>query len=226
MRLVAVVILQAFVAGAQRDHPVRPHLDAVVQRLQRLIVEGIFRRLVAARPDQRLMRIGQTLALEIRHRVGLAPDHIVQNPEALVLQLRPQPEDVVIAADHPDRAIGLKQPLGRRQPVAGEGVIGGKAGELVPVVVHSVHDRVVGAQQFALQLQVIGRIGEDQIDGTRRQCIHHRHAIARQNLIARKRKRLRHLGFYCHAALQIGSRVCHVVAPKDGPQVIRRQILY
>jgi hypothetical protein len=54
------------------------------------------------------VRVGEALAAEVRHRVGLAPDDVVQDPEAQVLQRRADAEDVVIAADHPQRAVGLQ----------------------------------------------------------------------------------------------------------------------
>jgi hypothetical protein len=110
------------------------------------------------------MRVGQPLAAEVGHRVRLAPDHVVQQPEARILHRGADAKDVVIAADHPDRAVGFQQAARGGQPVAGEAVIGGKAGELVPVVVDRIDKAVVGAVQVALQLQVVGRVGEDQVD--------------------------------------------------------------
>jgi hypothetical protein len=53
-------VLQPLMPGAERDHPVRPHLHAVVQRLQRLVVEGVFRTLV------RLAQISVSCALVSR----------------------------------------------------------------------------------------------------------------------------------------------------------------
>ena len=44
------------------------------------------------------MRVGETAPTEIRHRVRLAPDHIVQDPETKVLQYRADPIDIVIAS--------------------------------------------------------------------------------------------------------------------------------
>ena len=111
-------------AGAERQHPVRAHLQALVQLLHRIVVEGVaLGRLVARRPDQRLVRVGEALALEVRHRVGLAPHDVVQQPEAQVLQRRADAEDVVVAADHPQRALGLQHAARRGQPGAGEGIV-------------------------------------------------------------------------------------------------------
>ena len=47
------------------------------------------------------MGVGEARAFEIGHRVGLAPDDIVQNPIAGVLHSSADPENIVIAADHP-----------------------------------------------------------------------------------------------------------------------------
>src|SRR3546814_5431671 len=54
------------------------------------------------------MRVGEARALEIGHRIGLAPDDVVQDPESLVLQLRADTKDVVVAADHPQRTVILQ----------------------------------------------------------------------------------------------------------------------
>jgi hypothetical protein len=64
------------------------------------------------------MCVGQSFAAKIWHRIGLAPNHIVQQPIALILKHRTHTKNVVIRSDHPNRAIWLEQPFGRR--VAGE----------------------------------------------------------------------------------------------------------
>jgi uncharacterized membrane-anchored protein len=66
------------------------------------------------------VRVGEAAAAEVRHRVGLAPDHVVEDPEAEILQRRADAEDVVIGADHPDRAVGLQHAALGEQPGAGE----------------------------------------------------------------------------------------------------------
>ena len=45
-----------------------------------------------------------------------------------------------------------------------EAVVVGKARELVPGVVDAVDHRVVGAKQLPFQLQIVGRVGEHEID--------------------------------------------------------------
>ena len=125
------------------------HLQIVVERLHRAIVEGVFRLLVLGAPDQRLMRVGEAGAAEIGHRVGLAPDDVVQDPEVGVLQQRADAVDVVIAADHPDRAVVLQDAARLGQPFAGEIVVDREAVELVPIVVDSIDPAAFGPEQVA-----------------------------------------------------------------------------
>jgi hypothetical protein len=101
--LAPAILAQALGARADRKQPVGAHLQIVVQRLHRVVVEGVARLRSHRRPDQRLMRVGEAPAAKIRHGIGLAPDHVVEHPEAEILQGRADAEDVVIAADHPER---------------------------------------------------------------------------------------------------------------------------
>ena len=122
------IVLQPLAAGADREQPVGAHLQVVVAGLQGVVVEGVALGVgVAARPDHRLMGVLEAAAAEIRHRVGLAPDDVVEDPEAEVLEDRADAEDVVIGADHPERAVRLQHPAAGEQPGAGEVVIGGEA---------------------------------------------------------------------------------------------------
>src|SRR6202795_5289638 len=89
MRLASVRVLQPLGAGANREIPIRAGLAVLVARLQGLIVESIALGVSRTRrPDQRFVRVSETAAAEIGHRIGLAPDDVVQNPEAQVLQDR------------------------------------------------------------------------------------------------------------------------------------------
>ena len=170
MHLLAVLALEAFLAGAKRDQPVRARLHVFVGGLQRFVVERITLGLLVARgPDHGLVRVGEAAAAEIRHRVGLAPDDVVENPEAEVLHDRADAKDVVVGADHPDRRRRLHQAAAGQQPGAGEIVIGGKRRELVPVVIDGIDMGFVRALEIALELKIVRRIGKDQIDGTGRQ---------------------------------------------------------
>jgi len=139
MRFIAHLVLQTFVAGADRQHPITAHLDTFVQRFQRFVVEGVFGILVLAGPDHGFMRIGKALAAKVRHRVRLAPHHVVQDPETRILQCGTNAENIVIAANNPDRAIGFQQTPRGFQPFAGKLVIDGKAGKLVPRIIDRIH---------------------------------------------------------------------------------------
>ena len=59
--------LQPLGARADREQPVRAHLQIFVQRLHRLVIEGVARLGSHRRPDQRLMRVGEAAPAEIRH---------------------------------------------------------------------------------------------------------------------------------------------------------------
>ena len=91
------------------------------------------------------MGIGKAAAAEIRHRVGLAPHHIIQHPEIEILNDPAEPVDIVVAADHPERAIRLQDAARLGQPGRRESVIGGEAVELVPVILDAGDGRMVGA---------------------------------------------------------------------------------
>ena len=182
MQLLAVAAFEPLLAGAQRNEPVGAHLDVVVARLERFVVERVVALGgVARRPDQGLMRIGEAAAAEIRHRVGFAPDDVVENPEAEILQQRADAENVVIGADHPQRRGRLHHAAAGDQPGAREIVVGGETGKLVPIVVDRVDARIVGTLEVALELQIVRRVGEHEIDGLRRELRQLGNAIADQN---------------------------------------------
>ena len=175
-------LLEPFLARTDRQHPVRTHLQFVVERLHQTVVEGVLGLLPHRAPDQRFVRVGKAGAFEIGHRVGLAPDHVVKDPEPHVLHHRAKAEDIVIAADHPDRAIGLQHPARLGQPLAAKLVIGRKAVELVPVIGHRINMAAIGARQVTAKLQVVGRIGENHVDTVGRQRAHRLDAIAIEDL--------------------------------------------
>ena len=129
------------------------------------------------------MRVGEAAAAEVRHWVGLAPHDVVEDPEAEVLQDRADAEDVVIRTDHPERAGVFQDAAGLGEPGAGELVVLGEAGELVPVVIDGIDFGLVGTAQFVLELQVVGRVGEDQVGAAIGQGAHILHAIALDHLI-------------------------------------------
>ncbi len=71
------------------------------------------------------------------------------------------------------------------QPLAREGVVFGEIGEFVPGIVHPVDHALVGPRQCAFELEIIGRIGEDEIDRGRRKPHHFRDAVADEDRVAR-----------------------------------------
>ena len=114
MQLLAVAPFQPLLAGAERNEPVGAHLDVFVARFERLVIERIIAfRGVACRPDQGLVRIGEAAAAEIRHRVGFAPDDVVEDPEAEILEHRTDAENIVVGTDDPERGTRLHQRGGR-----------------------------------------------------------------------------------------------------------------
>ena len=128
VQLAPVAALEPLLAGTERDQPIGAHLDVVVARLQRFVVERVVPLGgVADGPDQGLVRIGEAPAAKIRHRVRLAPDDIVEDPEAEVLHQRADTEDVVVGADDPERRVRLHGAAAGGEPGAGEIVIGRKA---------------------------------------------------------------------------------------------------
>jgi hypothetical protein len=127
------------------------------------------------------VRVGEAAAAKIRHWIRLAPDHVIQDPETEVLKDGAHAENIVIGADDPERRGRLHHALAGLEPGLSEGVVFAERVELVPVVVHSVDPGIVGTLQIALQLQIIRRIGEDEIDAFRRQRRHLRDAIAHKD---------------------------------------------
>jgi hypothetical protein len=132
------------------------------------------------------MRVGEAAPAEVRHRVGLAPDHVVQDPEAEVLHRHSEAEDVVVGANHPDRAVLAQHAAAFDQPFAREGIVGREIGELVPLVVDAIHQAVIRPPQRALELQVVGRVGEDRMHRGRRQPLQRGDAVAHQHLVQRQ----------------------------------------
>ena len=124
MYFLAVSALEAFFAGAERDQPVGTRLHVLVGSLQGFVVERIALGVLVARgPDHGLVGVGEAAAAEIRHRIGLAPDDVVEDPEAEILHDRADAENVVIGADHPQRRRRFHDPAAGQQPRAGEIVV-------------------------------------------------------------------------------------------------------
>ena len=190
MQLPAVAALEAFLAGAERQDPIRAHLHIVVAGFERFVVESVaLAARFACRPDQGLVRVGKTAPAKVRHGIRFAPHDVIEDPKAQILQDRPDAEDIVVRPDHPERRRALHDAPAGDQPGAGKIVVGGKARELVPGVVDRVDARIVRTLEVALQLQVIGRVGKNEVDRFRRQRCHLGNAVTDQNSAALERLR-------------------------------------
>ena len=105
--------------GADRQEPVGADLAILVAGLERLVIERIGLGVGASRrPDHRLVGVGEAAAAEIRHRIGLAPDDVVEDPEAEILEDRADAEYVVIGADDDHASRRASSPAGRRRASA------------------------------------------------------------------------------------------------------------
>ena len=71
----------------------------------------------------------------------------------------------MIGADHPQPAIGLEGPAAFGEPATCEGVVLSEACKLVPGFIDRIDQALVGSVQFVGELQVVGRVCEDEIDG-------------------------------------------------------------
>ena len=76
---------------------------------------------------------------------------------------------------------GLSTRRAGGEPGAGEIVVGLEARELIPVVVDRIDLGIVGTLEVAGKLQIVRRVGEDQIDRGGRQFRHFGDAIADEN---------------------------------------------
>ena len=91
----------------------------------------------------------------------------------------------MVGADHPDGAIGLQGAPALAEPGAREGVIVGEASEPVPFVVDAIDARVVGTEQVGGKLEIVGRVGENEIDASLGQAPHGLEAVVDDDAIGR-----------------------------------------
>src|SRR3546814_7202303 len=87
--------------------------------------------------------------------ISLAPDNVVKDPEAPILQRCSHSKDVVVAANHPDRAVGLQYAPRLLQPGMGEGVVSAQRIEFVPIIIDRIHAPALGPEQIAAELKII-----------------------------------------------------------------------
>ena len=124
-------------------------------------------------PDQGFLGVGKSSATKVRHGVGFSPYHVIQKPEAKILQRCADAVDIVIGANHPERSRILKHPARLGEPGAGKGVIGSKILELIPIVCNASDTAlVVGSQQLAAELKVVRRVRKDKVDRIRLKLCH------------------------------------------------------
>src|SRR5690606_31901726 len=183
MGFAAVGVLQTLRSCANREQPVRTHLQVVIAGLHGLVIERDPRFPITSSPDQRLVRIGEPLTAEIRHRVRLTPDDVVLDPEPQVLQGHAEAEDIVVRANDPNGAIALQHSATLAEPCPREPVVILKIGELVPLVVDAIDTGIVWPQKILVELQVVGGISEDEIDAGCRQLRQLLEAVADDDLI-------------------------------------------
>ncbi len=84
------------------------------------------------------------------------------------------------------RRIGLENAARFAKPGARERVIFAKARELVPIVVDGVDHALVGTRQGAFKLEIVRRVGENEIDACVGKLAQAFDAVANQNLIKRQ----------------------------------------
>ena len=123
------------------------------------------------------MGIGETGSLKIRHRIGLVPDNVVQNPKSQILKNITDPENIVIGTDNPNGAVVFQYPAGGRHPFPGIFVIGGQRFKTVPFFINPRHISIVGAGQSIAELKIIRRIGKNQINRVFFHLIHNFNAV-------------------------------------------------
>jgi hypothetical protein len=96
----------------------------------------------------------------------------------------------VIAADHPNRPVGFQHAAALGKPCAGEPIIVGETRKPVPGLMYAVDDGIVRSQKVAIELQIVGRIGEDEINAARRQLGKLGEAIALDHTIHKQGRTL------------------------------------
>ena len=151
---------------------------------------------------------------------GLYQVMVFSNQKAEVLQQAADAEDVVVGAADPEGGAPFHQRAQRRKPGVGEFVVGGEIAHFVPLLGGAIDQRQVGAVEVVLELEVIGRIGEDEVDGIRRQGRQDFEGIAvDQGVCGQGRSGffLFPLGFFRGAGLLIHGIAPHtLIVPKVG----------
>ena len=108
----------------------------------------------------------------------------------------------MIGSDNPDSAVVFQNTAGRSHPFAGIFVISGQAFKTVPLFINAGNIAVVRTGQCIAQLQIIRRIGKNQINRIFFHLVHHFNTIIVNN-------RIKH--FLClHSAHIINHKIARV----------------
>lgn len=133
------VDLDPLLTCTEGDDPITAHLQAIIERFQRMMIESVLCPFEFACPDQGFMRVGKTHSTKVRHWVALDPDHIVENPESQILHQLAEAKDVMIGANNPQRAAILQHPPTGAQPALTELVISLETFEAIPSLSNTFH---------------------------------------------------------------------------------------
>ena len=120
------------------------------------------------------------IGLALRHTISLRIQKSASWSSA------PTRIDIVVAADHPDRAVILEDTPRLLEPLPREIIVGREALEFVPFVINRVDPASLRSKQIASKLQIIGRVRKDHVDALGRQPRHFGHAIAVEDRVERK----------------------------------------
>src|SRR5207237_10875033 len=95
---------------------------------------------------------------------------------------------MMIGSEHPQCLIRLEDSPSLPQPGAREGFIISERLKFVPVVIDRSDLALIGPVQVAIELEIIGWIGEDEIDRCGRNLAHLLEAVADQHGIVKRLK--------------------------------------
>ena len=144
--------------------PHRLHLLVAVVAFHAGVVEEMFGFRVDARPQKRLVSVGEVATGEVWRRIGFVPRDVVEDFEAQSLKREADGVDVVRCSAHPQRAVGFEEATTFAQPRGVElvDVFGRGAG--VPRTFIDAHHLPVLTGDAARR-EEIRRVGEDEVEG-------------------------------------------------------------
>ena len=159
-------VLQPLGAGAERDEPVGAHLQIVVPGLQRVVVEGVALGARGACEAQIIVSCALVKRRPRKFGIGLALRQTmslsIQKPRSC--SDRADAEDVVVGADDPERGVRLHHAARGQQPGAGEVRRSRRSSRTCPSRRRRHRPATGRGGQRAFELEIVGRVGEDQVD--------------------------------------------------------------